>query len=201
MTFLHFRHSLADIFDKVFTTPYFCFVWKNAGVQIGSNCRFWGAPVLHKATGSSIFIGNHFKARSRVASNSVGTIQPVVLSTTGATAILHIGNDVAVSGCTVACRQEIRLGDRVGLGSGCLIMDNDSHSLNPLERFSETANIRSSPVILEEDVWVGARAILLKGTRIGARSIVQAGSVVQGKFDADCIIGGNPAVIIGSKRI
>lgn len=199
MTLLQARNILADIWDVTFTTPLIRLLWQNSGVQLGHNCRFWGKPILHMSIGSNIVVGNNFKARSRATSNSIGTIQPVVLSTSGSAAILEIGDDVAMSGCTLACRQEVRLGDRVGLGSGCLIMDNDSHPLNPSERFTETTNIRSSPVILQNDVWVGARAILLKGTKIGARSIVQAGSVVQGEFGQDCIIGGNPAVVLTSK--
>lgn len=199
MTLLQARNLLADIWDVAFTTPWVRLLWKNSGVQLGRNCRFFGKPILQMSIGSDIVVGSNFKARSRATSNSIGTIQPVVLSTSGNSAMLQIGNDVAMSGCTVACRQEVRLGDRVGLGSGCLILDNDSHPLNPSERFSETTNIRCAPVVLEDDVWVGARAILLKGTRIGARSIVQAGSVVQGEFGQDCIIGGNPAVVLTSK--
>jgi len=157
MTLLFFQHSLSDVWDKVFTTPFIRLVWLNAGVQLGESSRFWGMPVLHKVTGSNIKIGANFKARSRPSSNSVGTIQPVVLSANADEAIIELGNCVAISGATIHCRQNVRLGDRVGLGSGCLIMDNDAHPLNPEERFSENANIRSEPVILEEDVWVAVR--------------------------------------------
>jgi acetyltransferase-like isoleucine patch superfamily enzyme len=200
MTLLYVQHTLSDLWDRIFTTPLTRIIWQNAGVELGAMSRFWGMPILHKATGSKIVIGNNFKARSRVSSNSVGTIQPVVLSTNCPRANIILGDNVAVSGCTLHCRELIHLGNSVGLGSGCLIMDNDGHPLNSLERCNEDQNIRVSPVVLEDNVWIGGRAILLKGTRIGARSIVQAASVVKGEFPADCIIGGNPAVVISQKQ-
>jgi acetyltransferase-like isoleucine patch superfamily enzyme len=200
MTLLYAQHSLSDHWDRLITTPLTRIIWQNAGVDMGPGCRFWGMPILHKVTGSKITIGTGFKARSRASSNSVGTIQPVVISAFTSSAELILGDDVAISGCAIHCKEFIKLGNRVGLGSGCLIMDNDGHSLKPEERHGESSNIRSAPVVLEEDVWIGGRAILLKGTRIGARSIVQAGSVVKGEYPADCIIAGNPAAVISQKR-
>lgn len=200
MTILHASYAVASIYDLFFTTPCVRLIWKNAGVALAKGSRFWGLPILNKAEGSSIFIGENFQARSRSSSNSVGTIQPLVITTYSSSANLRLGNNVAVSGCTIHCRERIELGDHVGLGSGCFIMDNDGHPLNHLERSAERQNIRSSPVVLEEYVWIGGRAIVLKGTHIGARSIVQAGSVVSGEFPSDCIIAGNPAVIVNRKK-
>jgi acetyltransferase-like isoleucine patch superfamily enzyme len=79
-------------------------------------------------------------------------------------------------------------------------MDNDAHSLDHGDRENNILNIRSSPICIGDDVFIGARSILLKGVKIGARTIVRAGSVVLGEFPPDCIIGGNPAVIVSTKR-
>ena len=124
----------------------------------------------------------------------------MVMTTSHPEARLVIGNQVGVSGCSFECFQSIEIGDRVSIGSGVLIMDNDAHSLDPAERIAGIPNIRSAPIVLEEDVFVGARSIILKGTKIGARTIVRAGSVVLGEFPPDCIVGGNPAVIITRKK-
>ena len=173
---------------------------KHIGVELGDCCRFHGLPIVNKCDGSLIQIGDDLDARSKTYSNSIGTIQPIVMTTTHPSAKIILGNQVGMSGCTLECRELIQVCDRVTIGSGVLVLDNDSHSLDPVERKAGAANIRSAPVVLEEDVFIGARSIILKGTKIGARTIVRAGSVVVGNFPADCIIGGNPATIVASKK-
>jgi len=144
--------------------------------------------------------GDDFVTRGSVFSNTIGTIQPVVITTTRPTAKIVIGNKVGISGCTLECQTSIEIGHRVCIGSGVLIMDNDAHSLDHGDRENNILNIRSSPICIGDDVFIGARSILLKGVKIGARTIVRAGSVVLGEFPPDCIIGGNPAVIVSTKR-
>ncbi len=171
------------------------------GIEGGEGCHLYGLPIINKMPGSTILIGRAFTARSRVSSNSIGLIQPTVLTTSHPSAQLIISDEVGISGGAVTCRELVILKNRVWLGSGVLLMDNDSHPLDPTERLAEAPdNIRSAPVVIEEEVFIGARSIILKGTIIGARSIVQAGSVVSGTFPADCIIGGNPARILSTKR-
>lgn len=55
---------------------------------------------------------------------------------------------------------------------------------------------RYAPVLLEDGVWVGSRAIILGGTRLGRGCVVAAGSVVQGDFPAGAIVAGKPAEAI-----
>ena len=57
----------------------------------------------------------------------------------------------------------------------------------------------NAPVVVEEDVWIGARAILLSGVTIGRGSIVAAGAVVTKDVPPYCIVGGVPARIIRRK--
>jgi maltose O-acetyltransferase len=52
------------------------------------------------------------------------------------------------------------------------------------------------PIIIEDDVWIGARAIILPGRRIGKGAIVAAGSVVTKDVPSYAIVGGNPAAIM-----
>ena len=49
-----------------------------------------------------------------------------------------------------------------------------------------------------DDVWIGARCIILKGVTIGERSVIGAGSVVVSDIPADCIAAGNPCKVIRS---
>ena len=52
------------------------------------------------------------------------------------------------------------------------------------------------PIVIEDDVLIGTRCIILKGVTIGARSIIGSGSVVVKSIPADCIAAGNPCKII-----
>jgi len=54
----------------------------------------------------------------------------------------------------------------------------------------------SAPIIIEDDVWIGARCQVLKGVTIGARSIIAAGSVVTKDIPCDVIAGGVPCKVI-----
>lgn len=54
---------------------------------------------------------------------------------------------------------------------------------------------RLTPIIIEDDVWLGGGVVVCPGVRIGKRSIVAAGSVVIRDVPSDCMVAGNPAVI------
>ena len=53
-----------------------------------------------------------------------------------------------------------------------------------------------APVLLEDEVWVGSRALILGGTRLGRGCVVAAGSIVQGDFPAGSVVAGKPAEVI-----
>ncbi|NUB27728.1 acyltransferase [Azospirillum brasilense] len=59
--------------------------------------------------------------------------------------------------------------------------------------------ITAKGVIIEDDVWIGANAVILDGCRIGAHSIVSAGAIVTKSFPSYSVIGGNPARIIKTR--
>ena len=86
------------------------------------------------------------------------------------------------------------------IGGNVRIFDHDFHSLDASHRRNgklDREKVRSRPVVVEEDVFIGTNATILKGVHIGARSIVGAGSVVTlREIPADSIVAGNPAKII-----
>jgi acetyltransferase-like isoleucine patch superfamily enzyme len=117
--------------------------------------------------------------------------------------LVYIGDDVIIS-----TRELIRIGARTMVAHGVQIFDNDSHPIDARDRHADYLNlidgrsrthfISSAPIEIGEDCWIGANSIVLKGVKIGDRSIVAAGSVVTAGVGEDCVVAGNPARIVRS---
>lgn len=132
-------------------------------------------------------------------SNRVGLSNPVLLQTFGEGRI-EIGANSGGSGIVISSRSQVKIGKNVNIGGNARIYDHDFHALEFEKRhlpFKEQEPfVRSSPIRIGDDVFVGTNAIILKGVTIGSRTIVAAGSVVfQGNYPPDSILHGNPATI------
>ena len=92
------------------------------------------------------------------------------------------------------------IGDRVILHAGCIIGDDGfGNSRQPDGSWQKIEHLGN--VIIGNDVFIGTNAIILKGTHIGDRSVVAAGSVVFGlEVPPDSIVKGNPAKVL-SRRL
>ena len=146
-----------------------------------------------------IEIGRDVIINSSLSSNPIGGDTRTILSLKNA-AKLHIGNQVGMSNVAIVCHDEIWIGDRTIIGGGTKIYDTNFHSLEATERGDYlNENVVAKAVMIEEDVFIGAHCIILKGVSIGARSIVGAGSVVTKSIPADEVWGGNPAKCIRKK--
>ncbi len=168
------------------------------GLKWRADWRFWGLPLIQVAgVGSSISVGRKFKACSESRHNWLGVSQRVIIKTVGNNAKVVIGDDVGMSGCTISAATSITICSHVLIGSGCLITDTDSHPINPEERRAGLGGA-SSPVVIEDDVFIGARVIILKGVTIGHGSVIGAGAVVTKSVPANSIAAGNPAKVVGS---
>lgn len=194
----------------IFRKLYYCFdalqvprnvVWCLLhGFRPDFTWRFYGVPYVRKGgRGSSIKIGIDFRAVSKISRNSFGIIQRVVIRTVGHGAKIEIGNDVGISGCTISAAKSITIGSHVLIGSGALICDSDAHPIDPIERRKGSGGA-SRPIVIENDVFIGARAIILKGVRIGRGSVIGAGAVVAKDIPPYSIAVGNPAKVIGDCR-
>ena len=96
--------------------------------------------------------------------------------------------------------RSIMIGDFCLIGGGVRIQDNDGHPLDgDLRKKHEKISEESiAPVVLGENVWIGARATILKGVTIGDNAVVGTGSVVTKDVPANTVVAGNPARVIKS---
>jgi acetyltransferase-like isoleucine patch superfamily enzyme len=106
----------------------------------------------------------------------------------------------------------ITVGNRVQISHAVNVQDSNSHSLSAASRHlhykqilssghpSTLEDVPCSPITIEDDVWIGFGATLLKGVRIGKGAIIGAASVVTKDVPAYTIVVGNPARVVGQAK-
>ena len=106
-----------------------------------------------------------------------------------------IGKDFACHSRDVAIHGMLMMGEDV-------LFQGGGHSFaNPNVPIGSEGELPATPLEICEDVWIGARAIVLPGcTRIGAHCIIGAGAVVTKDVPDYAIVGGNPARIIKMRK-
>lgn len=174
------------------------------GCPPGPNFATSGRCSFKARRTGAIQIGSGVRFLAGWRTNRVGLSGPVLLQTFG-DGCITIGNFSGGSAVAISSRSRVAVGNYVNLGGNVRIFDHDFHALDPeFRRLSineQAPHIRSKPIFIGDDVFVGANSIILKGASIGARSIVAAGSVViSGDYPSDCIISGNPAVVRSQKK-
>lgn len=114
---------------------------------------------------------------------------------------IHVGDDVSLGYRPVlmAALSEIRIGSHVMFGPEVTIIGGNHNTTN-VGRFMTDVHEKMPNddlgVTIEDDVWVGARAVILRGVTIGRGAIVGAGSVVTKTIPAYAIVAGNPAKVV-----
>lgn len=98
----------------------------------------------------------------------------------------HFNNNVQV-----LASAGVSIGADCLIGDAVLIMDSDGHALAP-ELRHQSAGI-SGIVSIEDNVWIGSRAIILKGVTLGAGCVVGAGAIVTRSVPPRTVVAGNPA--------
>ena len=168
-------------------------------VRYGKGLILGGWPMIFRFPEAEISMGEHCKINSNFFSNLIGLYQRTILVARGKGKIL-LGDHVGISGTTIYARERVEIGDYSIIGANCKIFDNDFHSLDTEERRNDVFDhLVTRPVKIGKNVFLGCNCIILKGTEIGDNCVVGAGSVVHGKFEANCVIAGNPARVIKKK--
>lgn len=172
--------ALALRFSRAWSTFQLKWILRAFKCRYGRGLRADGPVIVRMDIPGSVELGNNVRMNSRFKANLVGLMSPNVLFCIAGGKI-SIGDDSGFSSAIFSSRASISVGKRMKIGGNVRIFDHDWHALDyrlRADKRTDSANAKSAPVVIEDDVFIGAQAIILRGVHIGARSIIGAGAVV-----------------------
>ena len=168
----------------------------NSLAEIGESCVFYPeSQLINIGEKKKLTIGDHCHIRGEISLYNAGTVK------VGSHSYLGPGSHIW-------CGKIITIGSYVLISHFVDIHDTNSHSMNwklrrkeAVELFENGCSITpkdlvTAPIIIEDDVWIGFKATILKGVTIGRGAVVAAGSVVTKDVPPFCLVAGNPAKIV-----
>jgi acetyltransferase-like isoleucine patch superfamily enzyme len=112
---------------------------------------------------------------------------------------IAIGDDAFVgNACTFSAASSIEIGNHALVSACVRVHDNDGHPADAERRRAgePITPAEVAPVVIGENAWIGAEAIVLKGVTIGENAVIGAGAVVTRDVPANSVVAGNPAAIV-----
>lgn len=110
---------------------------------------------------------------------------------------LKIGSGYMNYDCVMDVFSSVSIGHNVVISERVVIRDSDNHTIcYDGADVTNDAKPLSAPIVIEDHVWIGMNAVILKGVTVGEGSIIAAGSVVNKDVPPHCLVGGVPAKVI-----
>lgn len=144
--------------------------------------RWFLSRVLFRITHTKISYGRGLKMAFRVSKSRKARVT--------------LGNNVFVdTGTHFGC--SLKVGDDVMIARNCAFVGGD-HVIpeDTSLKLNSTGRDRVSPIVIEDNVWLGHGVIILAGVKIGTGSIIGAGSVVTKDVDSNVVMAGCPAKVL-----
>lgn len=199
-------HKLIHYYCQAFYVRYNRFKFRYHQIQFGQNMQVYNRIYLKIHPGSTVTIGDDFVFTSGDAHNPLSRNLCGCIYTAFPHSTISIGNETGISSACLWANTKISIGNRVSIGADCMLLDTDAHNLDYKIRNSgmrdengvsiDRQTAATAPIVIEDDVLIGTRCIVLKGVTIGARSVIGSGSVVIHSIPSDCIAAGNPCKVI-----
>lgn len=170
-----------------------CWLW---GVERAGKGCFIGKIVIRNTHNGRISLGRGVIINSNPVANVVGVTGAAMLDTRKGGCI-SIGDGSGLTSPVLSSKIGISIGRNAQIGANVKIFDHNFHAMDADERRKHGGDSNPREIVVGDDVFIGTNAIILKGTKIGDRSVIAAGSVVFGlEIPPDSLVRGNPAVIV-----
>ncbi|MFA5844983.1 MAG: acyltransferase [Coriobacteriia bacterium] len=169
------------------------------GVKVGRRARVWGTSHVLRYPKSEISFGDDLiLSASQHRAYFASIYAPTFIRTNSYTANIVVGDNVGMSGVSIHCRStSVTIGDGTMIAANVLISDSDGHALWPPEtRRTNPGLDLDAPVTIGRDVWIGTRAMVLKGVTIGDGAVIAAGAVVTADVEPNTVVAGVPAKVV-----
>lgn len=182
------NHILRCKIFYVIYTPYQNTKLRCIGVKTRGVVFTCGSLFINKVKSAAITIGKGCRFMSKSWGNNIGLNHQCMLSAEKG-AVLTIGDFCSFSGDSIRCFEKITIGNHVRVGANSLIIDGDAHQDDPRSG-------KNKPIVIEDNVWIGANVTVLKGVTIGRNSLIGAGSIVTKDIPANVVAAGNPCIVV-----
>lgn len=168
------------------------FLGKNVLLNLGSRLVLGADPKLPLISAN---LANVYFDDDAVVEIGAGVvIGPGVNLIAKRAATIKIGeNTYFTSDSHIEVTHFLEIGSNCAISWGVTIIDDHHHQLLPK---SESKPIANSSVIIGNHVWIGCNVTILRGSVIGNNCVIAAGSIVNGTFPENTLIGGNPAIAL-----
>jgi acetyltransferase-like isoleucine patch superfamily enzyme len=174
--------------------------------DFANRARDRASSLLARARGISTFgvqHGTRFRVGPRVSFGCAGRIRVgddvalygnSHLDACGPKGSIEIGNETHVDHfCVLYGQGGLRIGQSCAIAAGVIIYtQTNQYAANPAEDVIRQPVVYA-PVEIGDDVWIGARAVILPGVRIGSHAVIAAGAVVREDVEPWMIVAGVPA--------
>lgn len=183
-----------EVFAWIARFAWFEPLFRSQCVSVGSNFRMESLPYITGRGRLVIGADVRLSGRSSIGLCNLLRREPELTVGDGT----FIGHD-----CSLILAESITIGRHCLLAGGVSIRDLDGHptdaALRREHRPTPCEGIR--PVVIGDDVWIGADATILKGVTVGDRAIIGAGAVVTSDVPCDAVVAGNPARVVRTMEV
>ena len=177
--------------------PCMYYVHRRANIRIEKNLNFniqWDQERILR----NKLVGSLYVADGAALNANAFTVYAGSRITINKGATLTLGSGYMNYGCVVECFHSITIGHNVAISEHVVIRDSDNHKVIKLSDKDEKIieSEVTSPIVIEDHVWIGMGATILKGVTIGNGSIVAAGSLVNKNVPPHSLVAGIPAKVV-----
>jgi len=186
------------IFEDIFEIyAYPLIVALKPAVTVRGRIRVRGPAIIEVVKGASLTINNNVTLDSKNRGYHINMHSPVKIIADRTGAAIVIGENTKIHGACIHAYNSVTIGKNCLIAANTQIIDGNGHDLsfpNVHDRINTTGD--SKPIVIEDNVWIGANCIILPGVSIAKGSVIAAGSVVTKDIAPYVVAGGTPAKVI-----